>query len=69
MSTLERNAAGRMVPVDINGRESHAFAGVGGHRPTGRKAAPMVATCLDFPNDGDKRVSSITEALKKVPVT
>lgn len=66
MSNFERNAAGRLVPRVVNGRESVPFAGVGGYRPEGRKAAPPIATCLDFPDDGDKRVGSIAEALKKV---
>ncbi len=66
MSTLKRNAAGRMVPTTVNGRESVPFAGVGGFRPEGYKAAPSIATCLDYPEDGDKRVNSVAEALKKV---
>lgn len=66
MSHFERNAVGRLVPQVVNGRESVPFAGVGGYRPEGRKAAPPIATCLDFPDDGDKRVGSIAEALKKV---
>ncbi len=66
MSKFEKNAAGRLVPTEVNGRESLPFAGVGGYRPEGRKAAPPISTCLDFPEDGDKRVGSIAEALKKV---
>ena len=66
MSKFERNAAGRLVPRVVNGRESVPFAGVGGHRPTGTKAAPPIATCIDYPDDGDKRVDTIAEALKKV---
>ncbi len=62
---LERNAAGRLVPVEVNGREQVAFAGVGGHRPSGRKAAPEIRTCLDYPADGDKRVGSLAEALER----
>mgnify|MGYP006293464715 CR=1 FL=1 len=64
--TLERNAAGRLVPSTVNGRESTPYAGVGGHRPTGRRAAPPIATCLDYPADGDKRVGSLTAALQAV---
>jgi citrate lyase subunit alpha/citrate CoA-transferase len=64
--TLERNAAGRLVPTDVNGRGSVPFAGVGGHRPTGRKAAPHIASCVDYPADGDKRAGSIAEALRAV---
>ncbi len=66
MNNFEPNAAGRLVPTEVNGRKSVPFAGVGGHRPTGRKAAPTIATCLDYPEDGDKRANSISEALKKV---
>ncbi len=63
---LVENAAGRRVPAVVNGREQVPFAGVGGHRPSGRKAAPRIATCLDYPADGDKRVPSLREALERV---
>ena len=63
---LIENAAGRLVPTEVNGRAGVPFAGVGGHRPTGRKAAPTIATCLDYPTDGDKRVGSVKEALEAV---
>ncbi len=63
-TTLERNAAGRLVPVLVNGVTAVPYQGVGKHRPTGRKAAPRVATCADFPENGDKRVGSIKEALR-----
>ena len=53
MSTLKRNAAGRLVPTTVNGRESTPFEGVGGFRPDGRKAAPRINTCLDYPDDVD----------------
>ncbi len=64
--TFENNAAGRRVPTTVNGREAVPFAGVGGYRPSGAKAAPPIATCLDYPDDGDKRVDSIEAALEKV---
>ncbi len=63
---LDRNQAGRLVPTLVNGREQVPYRGLGGHRPSGRKAAPAVATCLDYPADGDKRVGSIREALETV---
>ena len=56
---LEKNAAGRLVPTEVNGRESMPYQGVGAHRPSGRKAAPRIATCADYPADGDKRASSL----------
>jgi citrate lyase subunit alpha/citrate CoA-transferase len=63
---LEKNVAGRKVPLEINGREGVPFKGVGKHRPEGTKAAPRVASCVDFPADGDKRVPSLKEALERV---
>ena len=59
------NAVGRAVPQIINGEEHIPFKGVNQHRPTGRKAAAPIATCIDYPPDGDKRVKNIKEALKK----
>ncbi|MFV2072354.1 MAG: citrate lyase subunit alpha [Thermoanaerobaculales bacterium] len=63
---LEKNAAGRLVPDVVNGRMAAPFKGVGKHRPEGRKAAPTIASCLDFPADGDKRASSLREAFESV---
>ncbi len=59
------NAAGRMVPDEINGREAAPFKGVGKHRPDGRKYAPPIPTCIDYPGDNNKVVSSLTEALER----
>ncbi len=66
---LEKNTAGRMVPVEVNGRASIPYQGFGNHRPDGVKAAPRIASCVDYPADGDKRVSSLKEALEKVGLT
>jgi citrate lyase subunit alpha/citrate CoA-transferase len=63
---MERNAAGRLVPTEVNGRQQTPYAGVGGHRPSGCKAAPAIASCADYPADGDKRVGSIREALERL---
>jgi citrate lyase subunit alpha/citrate CoA-transferase len=63
---LEKNAAGRLVPLLVNGRESVPYAGVGKHRPSGRKAAPTIISCADYPADGDKRASSLREALERI---
>lgn len=58
------NAAGRQVPVEINGMLSVPFMGVGKYRPTGNRYGPPVASCADFPADGNKVVSSLEEALR-----
>jgi citrate lyase subunit alpha/citrate CoA-transferase len=63
---LERNEIGRLVPVEVNGRAATPYRGVGAHRPEGRKAAPLIATCADHPADGDKRVADLAEALEQV---
>lgn len=66
MSTkMIKNAVGRMVPESINGEKQIPFKGVGKHRPEGRKYAPPIATCADYPDSGDKRVESLKAALVK----
>jgi len=59
------NAAGRSVPVEINGKAAVPFQGVGAHRPAGQRHAPPVPTCADYPADGNKLVSSLEEALTR----
>lgn len=59
------NAVGREVPTIVNGQEMVAFKGVGKFRPKGRKYAPPISTCADYPDDGNKLVPSLKEALKK----
>jgi citrate lyase subunit alpha/citrate CoA-transferase len=59
------NAAGRRVPCEVNGREQTPYQGVGGLDPAGTKWAPSIRSCRDYPADGDKRVSSLREALER----
>jgi citrate lyase subunit alpha/citrate CoA-transferase len=65
MSTLVENAAGRLVPTEINGKPAVPFQGVDRFRPTGRKTAPPIRSCADYPADGNKVVGSLREALEK----
>jgi len=60
-----KNAAGRMVPTFVNGEEHIPFKGVGKYRPSGRKYAPHIASCADYPDDGDKTIPNLKEALIK----
>ncbi len=62
---LVTNAVGREVPTIINGEEHIPFKGVGKHIPTGRKHAPRIASCANYPSDGNKTVVSLKEALIK----
>jgi citrate lyase subunit alpha/citrate CoA-transferase len=59
------NAAGREVPALVNGRATVPYAGVGAHRPEGRKHGARIRTCADYPESGDKRVGSLREALER----
>ena len=61
---LVRNAAGRLVPTIVNGKPQVPFAGVGKYKPEGRKAAPPIASCIDYPPDGNKVVKDLRTALE-----
>ena len=60
---LVTNAAGRIVPAIINGKPAIPYLGVGKFKPEGRKAAPLIATCADYPADGNKIVRNLKDAL------
>ena len=51
---MTENAAGRLVPRQVNGREFAAFAGVGKTPPSGRQAAALIRAREAYPMDGDK---------------
>lgn len=61
---LTTNALGRLVPTVVNGQRQVPYQGVHGYRVKGQKAAPPIPTAADYPTDGDKRVTSLTEALE-----
>ena len=62
---LVKNAAGRLVPKEINGQKQIPFKGVDSYKPSGNKAKPPIRTCIDYPPDGNKIAKSLREALKK----
>ena len=63
MSKLVKNAIGRLVPTEINGEKAIPFQGVGKHIPEGRRAAPPLRTCSEYPYDGDKTAADMKTAL------
>ncbi|MGE5352812.1 MAG: citrate lyase subunit alpha [Acidobacteriota bacterium] len=65
---LKKNAAGRLVPDEINGEPQVPFQGVNKYKPTGCKAKPAVKSCIDYPMDGNKLVGSLKEALVKAGI-
>lgn len=62
---MVKNAVGRMVPTEVNGKEQVPFQGVGQYKPTGLKHAPKISSCADYPLDGNKQVENLKEALIK----
>ncbi|HEX2865609.1 MAG TPA: citrate lyase subunit alpha [Ignavibacteriales bacterium] len=65
---LLKNAAGRLVPDEINGESQVPFKGVNKYKPSGCKAKPAVRSCIDYPEDGNKLVGSLKEALIKAGI-
>ncbi len=63
--TYMKNEAGRMVPTEINGQTVTPYLGVGKFKPTGRKYGPRIATCADYPADGNKLQPDLKTALIK----
>jgi len=60
-----KNAVGRMIPTEINGKPVIPFKGVGKYKPDSRKYAPKIKSNIDFPIDGNKQVDTLKEALIK----
>jgi citrate lyase subunit alpha/citrate CoA-transferase len=63
MAKLVENAAGRLVPAEINKTAAIPYAGVGKHQPFGRKTGAVIRSCADYPADGNKVTESIKQAL------
>jgi citrate lyase subunit alpha/citrate CoA-transferase len=62
---LVKNAAGRMVPTEVNGEKVIPYKGVNKHKPTGNKIGAPIKSCSNYPLDGNKVVKNLREALKK----
>ncbi len=62
---LIKNAAGRLVPKEVNGEKQIPFQGVNKYKPKGYKVKPKIETCIDYPWNGNKVVKDLEEALKK----
>jgi citrate lyase subunit alpha/citrate CoA-transferase len=61
---LVENAAGRMVPANVNGRRPVPYMGVGKYHPLGSKAAPPIRTASNYPEDGNKVIPDLETALR-----
>ncbi|HPR16962.1 MAG TPA: citrate lyase subunit alpha [Candidatus Cloacimonadota bacterium] len=60
-----KNAAGRLVPTMVNGREVVPFMGVDKFKPDHRGASLRIPSCSDYPSDGNKIIPTLKEALIK----
>jgi len=65
MTQLVKNAVGRLVPTEINGKKQLPFQGVGKYKPDANKVATPIRSVADYPADGDKRQESLKDALIK----
>lgn len=63
------NAVGRWIPEKINDKPVIPFQGVGKYIPSGRKAAPPVVSCRNYPQDGNKLVPNLREALERAAIS
>jgi citrate lyase subunit alpha/citrate CoA-transferase len=61
---LIKNAAGRMVPTEINGNPAVPFQGVGKYIPEDKRYGPKTASSANYPRDGNKQIASLKEALQ-----
>lgn len=59
------NAAGRWVPLEINGEPVIPYQGVGKFKPVAKKYTPHIPSCADYPADGNKVIATLREALIK----
>jgi citrate lyase subunit alpha/citrate CoA-transferase len=62
---LIKNSANRLVPSEVNGEKQIPFKGVGKYKPTANTAATKINSCADYPNNGNKVVKNLKEALIK----
>ncbi len=61
---LVKNAAGRLVPDNINGEPAIPFQGVDKYKTEGRKYGKKLSRIADYPN-GDKTIDTLRNALIK----
>jgi len=62
---MVKNAIGRKIPTEVNGKAQIPYQGVNAIEPKGVKYAPPVRSCAGYPISGDKRVPDLRTALEK----
>lgn len=62
---LVKNSLNRLVPESINDEKQIPFMGIDKYKPGGKIASPPIRSSSDYPEDGNKIVKNLKEALKK----
>ncbi len=60
---LVKNAIGRMVPDEVNGKKSVPFKGIGKYIPEGRKVGPPIPSGVDYQNKVLKDIDELLDRL------
>jgi len=63
-----KNAAGRWVPKKVNGELQIPYKGLAKYKPGTTKYGPRGVSCADYPEDGNKLVASLRDALVKAGI-
>jgi len=62
---LVKNAVGRLVPVEVNGKKEVPFMGRDKYHHEGHRYGPPIVFADDFPADGNKLIPTLKEALQE----
>jgi citrate lyase subunit alpha/citrate CoA-transferase len=60
---MQKNALGRMVPVEVDGRQIHPYLGIGQFKPAGHKVGPPIPSGARFTN---KLAKNLDDALDRM---
>jgi citrate lyase subunit alpha/citrate CoA-transferase len=63
-----KNAVGRLIPEKINGKPVIPFQGVHAYKTEGKRYAPPLPSCADYPKDGNKLVKDLKTALQNAGI-
>ncbi len=64
--SMVKNAIGREVPTEIDGKKVVPFKGIGKHKPTGRKVGPPIPSGADY--TGSKVLKDLDEAIDRLNI-
>lgn len=63
-TSFVENSLGKNIPIEVNGEKVIPYKGIGKHKPNGFKHGPRISSSNGYPNNGNKTVSTLREALK-----